>query len=1844
MPSPRAILVPLLFLVLVVGCGGKPNKPGEPPSLIPPATPAIGEGWKLVLETAPNSAPRVQSASQSTPLSAERTQLLLAPLEPLPRENDTSAPSFKKHAPPKATPRPDPFQEKPSAEANELRVERVTPNDGEEPVSHITVVFSEPMISLGQEQQNIATLTPQPPGRWRWLGTKTLIFEPEAGFPKATSFQLELNSQTPSAGGNKLPKSVLTTFQTPTNKLKTTHLTRSPDYPLLALEFSQPADPKEALALSELRDSSGKMISLSLASEKEQARHPDLKKLMSGGSARYVVLKTDRPLLYVDDDTYYDLVVKEGLGSQEGPTKTDHSQSEPVYPNPPLSVSTQVRTNRPGEGVAFYFNSELAELEPGWVRVQPEVDRLRVGVDGSALFLIGDFRGSTDYKVTVSSELRDIHGLKLTAPLQLAVKTEEAEPDLQGPSQTTILVTPEDLNLTVFTAGSKTLKLQAFPPLGDEQKEDERQIVWSKEIPLDAEATGGKMLSLDISGAFHGQASRLAVEVQAQDCYPVYQELLKTRLGISSIGSHDRVFLLVRDLITGEAVKDVALEIDGKKTQTDAAGRATLEGLSSEHGPLHASLNDDAIILTEKLLSSPPDNSLRWTVLDERGLYRPGQRVHVKGWLRQPSAQGLTLPLSRELTYSVSASDGQAVAKGSAAISERGSFDLNFELPTKMALGECEVEFATKKSQGEPSQTTLHSFEVQEYKRPTFELSTSASPGPHILKEPLWLEVEAGYFNGSKVNGSQADWELEVTPSYFYHRDWWGYSFGPHDPEGPQETRRYEGVTGPDGRHRLQVQAEAVWPPWPYRIRGKVKVRGRDRNSWNTSHSTTLHPAAEYVGLKPTKDVVATGEPLEFDLVVVDLEGKPIPGRAVALVMGETFRARTARTVTSEAEPMRLTLPAQDAGRHMLTAYVRDAQQRWSASELEFRVGGVAPDDTREDDDSAAWASLTSDKEHYQPGDTAQLTLSSPFPRASGQICWSVKGELVSQPLLVEDSKATLSLPIESWMLPSLKLDYQLAEKGGSGFVEGSETLDLFPHSNRLEVDIQSQTQAWWPGQQAEVTLLVTDQAGQPVPNSEVLFWAVDDSLFALKNYQVPSPLDEFLRPFMPDARRFNIRSYWPEEIYRPEAHWHNGVVYSRGANRSKSVRVRDNFDPLVTFQPKLVTDHDGKTTARFQVPDNLTRYKMMAIASEGVGRFGKSESQILSATPLAVKPSPPRFLLEDDSCVLPVLVSNQTEQAMQVEVALRASGVKMKPTGFSLDIPATSTTQVEFPVTAEQSGQAHFQAVATSPNHSDAAQFAFPVHTADTRDSKASYGVLRKGVTKIPIQLPPVVDRQRSSISLSTSASALSDLEGGVSALRDYPYDCGEQTASKLLGLLSTNAPAKETTPLLDRLLTLQRFDGGWRYWDDSNESHPFVSVHAAHALVRAQRAGLKLPGKVLDDANAYLKSLDQLLSEDYYEEEPGDNLRAYALYVLALQKRKNVPAAARLLKGTPLKKHPAERLAWLLAVFPPTSSQASEIRQTLLNRVTENAGQAHLVKGSSEEGTETAFYSQPSTDAIFLEALGADRSSLPSKIVRGMLSARRNGNWGTTLGNAWSLTALSQYLASNETQNPNFKTRAWLGDLLVNEQSFQQRDQRQSWSAPLSSLENDLDLTLSKTGPGLLYYRLGLDLRSPGRTAKAKDQGIAVTREYFPVENPGDVTRDSEGTWHIKAGSLVKVVLSLASPKARFHVAAVDRFPGGFEAVNPSLTPEELPTEGRWNYRRRWHSRRNLRDDRVELFADRLSPGLRTHTYYVKATTVGDFVAPPARAEEMYSPEVFGRSASDHVLIEQNQASGTP
>jgi hypothetical protein len=311
--------------------------------------------------------------------------------------------------------------------------------EGEVPLAaNVSVTFSQPMVDVtshGELAREAAPLRvqPQPEGRWRWVGTRTLLFEAAGGrMPMATTYTLEVPAGTRSAVGGVLAEAVRWTLGTPPPSLVSS-------YPgsetvrrdtLLFAAFDQRIDADAVLSLVTVRAGAG-ALPLRRATAAEVAGDERIKTLADrAGEGRWLAFRTQEPL---PADAQVTATVPAGTPSAEGPRRTVKAQSWSFRTFGPLRlVEHQCGWNKqcpPGTPWRARFSNAIdaAAFDPEMVRVSPELPARAVDVHGEWLFIRGRARGRTAYTVTFAPELRDVFGQTLGTPAK-AVFTTTAAP------------------------------------------------------------------------------------------------------------------------------------------------------------------------------------------------------------------------------------------------------------------------------------------------------------------------------------------------------------------------------------------------------------------------------------------------------------------------------------------------------------------------------------------------------------------------------------------------------------------------------------------------------------------------------------------------------------------------------------------------------------------------------------------------------------------------------------------------------------------------------------------------------------------------------------------------------------------------------------------------------------------------------------------------------------------------------------------------------------------------------------------------------------------------------------------------------------------------------------------------------------------------------------------------------------------------------------------------------------------------------------------------------------------------------------------------------------------------
>jgi len=1885
-------------------------------------------------------------------------------------------------------------------EEGPLEVLRYSP-EGEVPIApFLSVTFNQPMVPLTALEDLAAmdvpvTIEPELPGAWRWAGTKTLTFQVDSDeidrLPKATVYQVTVPAGTQSMNAGVLEESVSWTFSTPPPTLTRSYPNNGPHGldPIIFAAFDQRIDPQAVLETIDVT-ADGKHIAVQLATQEEIEDDKRVSSMVEHAlDARWLAFRAKQSL---PKDAHIQINIGPGTPSAEGPRLTEVAQAFSFFTYGPMEVidhgcSWGEDPCRPMTPLYIEFSNPIDEnvFEESMLSISPALENASISIYGDTISIRGNTQGSTRYYVTLDKGIPDIFGQTLGKDVKLTFRIGQAEPYLTGPENTLVTLDPSAPKplFTVYSINYTKLdvKIYAVQPSDwpaykawleeyyydeEERPDPPGRLVRDETMRIEAPSDTLVAIDIDLADEMDGQYGHFIVIVEPDlslldNLRNRYYQTVKTWVQVTDIGldafaDHSEMLVWATDLQSGSPLSQVVITAgeSGLTASTDSNGNATLALPNTSIDYLVARQGNDEALLPPSLYAwsdggwqaRPIIDELRWYVLDDRQMYRPGEDVHVKGWIRNITGSqtgDVELPgtAPQSVSYHVWGPQGNEIDTGEIETTALGGFDFSFTLPENINLGNAQIEFSAPMGYNRH----YHSFQIQEFRRPEFEVSArNETTGPYFVGDHAIVAVEAAYYAGGPLPSAEVNWQVSSSATNYTPPNWPGFTFGRWTPwwhyswdyevefnpsgSGTGGYHSYDGVTDPTGNHYLRLDFESLEDPQPYSLIAEATVFDVNRQAWAGSTSLMVHPSALYVGMRSERAFVQRGTPLDIELIATDLDGNPMEDRQIEVravrlewkyVRGswaeEEADVQTC-TVGSKVEPVTCSFETLQGGRYQITATITDSMGRMNQSSLTRWVSGGQRPPAREVEQESVM--LIPDKETYQPGDVAQILVQSPFSPAEGQLIVSRSGILYSERFQMEEDSLTLQVPIEEAHIPNLNIQVDLVgetprmdDQGETlpevaprpAYASGSLNLNIPPLQRTLDLALTPREVELEPGGSTILDLVLKDANGQAVADAELAVVVVDEAILALTNYQLADPVAVFYqnRPSefsstyareaiilsdpmalaeevaanMPQATMMMAMEESEAVVEAPAAGMADEAMRSVGSGAGEAapepITVRQDFNPLATFAPEVTTDRGGKAAVKIDLPDNLTRYRIMVVAVEDGNQFGSAEANLVARLPLMVRPSAPRFLNFGDRVELPVVIQNQTEEPMQVDVIVQAANVELtQDQGQRVTVPANDRIEVRFPATTQDPGTGRLQFAAVSGSYADAAAVELPIYTPATTEAFATYGVIDEGAIAQPVQAPSDVFPQFGALEIDTSSTALHALSDAVLYLVSYRFECSEQLASRVLGIAALRdvlsafsaegLPSPEAMEAavvrdIERLERMQNYDGGFPYWIRGRDSIPFNSIHVAHALQRAQDMGFEVPEEMRESLLYHLRDIESYFPH-WYSLETRQTLSAYAVYVRDLMGDQPQEKALALFNEADLDQLPLEAVGWLWNVLiddPNAGSALSAIRQHVNNRVVETAGAANFTTRYREQAY-LLLRSDRRTDAILLDALIEDNpnSDLIPKVVNGLLAHREKGRWNNTQENVFVLLALDRYFKTFEAQTPDFVARIWLGKTYAGEHVYEgYNTERHQTAVPITYLVDEelggggtQDLILSKDGVGRLYYRLGLRYAPTDLELEPLDMGFAVQRIYEAVDDPDDVSRDEDGIWHVKAGARVRVRLTMVADNRRYHVALVDPLPAGLEIVNPALAvsgsvpqdPGDSNFRYGWWWWWTWYDHQNMRDERAEAFTPLLWEGVYEYTYITRATTPGTFVVPPTKAEEMYSPEVFGRSGSDWMIVE--------
>lgn len=401
----------------------------------------------------------------------------------------------------------------------------------------LSITFSQPMVPVGSladlaQEHGPVRLSPQPAGRWRWIGTRTLVFEPDGErFPMATEYRVEVPAGTASQGGGRLAEAAAWTFRTPPPRVVRSLPTGGPTVrePTFVVGFDQRVDPGAVLEAIRV-EAAGARVALRLATAEEANG--------LGRPGRSVVFRAQEPL---PPNAAVSVKVGPGVPSAEGPRRSAEPATYAFRTYGPLKITGhrsgwgsdcppgapfQVTFSNPLDGEAFSDEQFSAD---------PEIPGLNAWVNGNTLILRGLTRANTRYRITFRAGIRDAFGQTLGADRALDFRTTDPEPRLYGVGGDVIVLDPDGKPRTTvrsIAVDELRVRIYAVDPAKDwrayqvwrgrlhdrnRRAEPPGRVVYDEEVEPDGSDDEWIETAIDLAPALKGGLGHAVVYVEPVD-------------------------------------------------------------------------------------------------------------------------------------------------------------------------------------------------------------------------------------------------------------------------------------------------------------------------------------------------------------------------------------------------------------------------------------------------------------------------------------------------------------------------------------------------------------------------------------------------------------------------------------------------------------------------------------------------------------------------------------------------------------------------------------------------------------------------------------------------------------------------------------------------------------------------------------------------------------------------------------------------------------------------------------------------------------------------------------------------------------------------------------------------------------------------------------------------------------------------------------------------------------------------------------------------------------------------------------------------------------------------------
>ena len=1273
-----------------------------------------------------------------------------------------------------------------------------------------------------------------------------------------------------------------------------------------------------------------------------------------------------------------------------------------------------------------------------------------------------------------------------------------------------------------------------------------------------------------------------------------------------------------------------------------------------------------------------PAAAYRLAVTSDRPLYRPGQTVKFKGFVREVQIDGdLGVPRSGKVQWKIIGREEEELAAGTAKLDDFGGLEGEWQIPETVKLGQYRLLITLGEATGEQF------IAIQEFRPPPFLVSFADMKLPGAQSG---VRISSAYFHGAANIGARVKWEAA----------WSGRIVG--DPsvvvtdvprEAPVQRDRKqivkgEGVIGPDGS--LEVKSTPPFtdgiPRGWYDVYWTAEVTAVDGQTISETVSYPTHAVPVELSINGKQNVKAEPSGSKLNVFIeanaatpdkADAAGVPVTVELYKLINKTAkeqispfvyrYRNSTAFEKTGTAQgrtPFKPTLSAPAAGeyliavRHTENAAVPVCAQRvyvtgWEEAEFPVRdeeTIGVSCDRPA-NNDHAGIVPIADEKNSYVPGEKAVFSVQAPF----AGVAWvtvETQGILDSFTVALEGNSGRFELPVKKEYAPNAWVSVWLLRPGGDDALPaerfGAVRINVRRPDLELKVAPVFSAKMVQPKQTVSGEIAVTCE-GKPVGGADLTVFAVDEAYLDAGDWHEP-----------PVRQSMNPERFWGVTTYHGMEQMSSGVSTAslhqkgfiiggfdgKGGSQMNVKDLRTNFPPLAFWKTHVRTDGNGKAPFSFTAPDGLTKYRVIALAQTRASQFGTGSDWVELSKPVQIEPALPRFVRAGDELELRAIVRQNSKDELPVSVLcstdLTLTGTNTLTQTVRRGMPAVFRfpARVNRDPSALKDGQFAPTAIRfeTKAASGDAVEITLPVHSPTLLRKEAVFGKLNG----IQANLPSEWKQSSGIVDVTLSTSPWLPKLTGLPLLLEYPHGCFEQITSRVLGYtVLGNFLAYLPEPAGREEVYRKRIESGIRkmadnlvdngtalpYWPGGAPS-AIPTIAGYWAAKEAGKQGIAVPEKLTGGLAKTIRAiaLGEGKNEAAQQAHSDSYLCAFALMVLSESPdKKPFEAAVRelYLRREKLDEESRALLAIAMqrfAIMPQERMQLlREIDAPLKDRAFDPETFASTTRAEAVRALAFAIVDPAGT-------AGQAREGVRKRIGKLLDSAQSL----STQENFWLLFAFRAMHPAPPGAPVDFKAA------IPASTALSRNGASALWSGVDIRHIRDFAVQLDRTES--LSCLMQAQYHSDSPITNRTDRGFRVERV---AKNLTDPSRVGTSEAPFRLGDQVLVTYRLFSPKLHHFVALEDELPAALETVNADIAsiartysvPKEQDT------RQLSLSYAERRDRVTCLYFDRVEPGLATYSVLARATCAGTFHWPATQVTPMYDSRFSGLAPSAKCCV---------